>query len=263
MITSSSNPKIRQIQALNKKAKERREKGLFVAEGIKMFREAPQHLLDTVFVSESFYHTHETLLTGKHYELVDDRVFAGMCDTKTPQGILSVIRIPKYTKEQILNADRPPLLIVLEDLQDPGNVGTIIRTAEGAGVTGIILSRNTADLFQPKTIRSTMGSIFRMPFLVTENVSDFVREIRERGIYTFAAHLKGKHSYREEDYRKGTAFLIGNEGNGLSDSLSKEADTLIRIPMEGKVESLNAAIAAAVLMYEANGQRAACAEHGF
>lgn len=149
-----------------------------------------------------------------------------------------------------------PLLMVLEDLQDPGNVGTIIRTAEGAGVTGIIMSRGTADIFNPKTIRSTMGSIYRMPFLIVDDAVGFVKGLKARKICTYAAHLHGVHSYREEDYTKGTAFLIGNEGNGLTDAMAEAAECLIRIPMEGKVESLNAAIASAVLMYEAHGQRA-------
>ena len=151
---------------------------------------------------------------------------------------------------------KTPLLMVLEDLQDPGNVGTIIRTAEGAGVTGIIMSRGTADIFNPKTIRSTMGSIYRMPFLIVDDAVGFVKGLKARKICTYAAHLHGVHSYREEDYTKGTAFLIGNEGNGLTDAMAEAAECLIRIPMEGKVESLNAAIASAVLMYEAHGQRA-------
>ena len=163
---------------------------------------------------------------------------------------------PHYTEEEVMDNGKTPLLMVLEDLQDPGNVGTIIRTAEGAGVTGIIMSRGTADIFNPKTIRSTMGSIYRMPFLIVDDAVGFVKGLKARKICTYAAHLHGVHSYREEDYTKGTAFLIGNEGNGLTDAMAEAAECLIRIPMEGKVESLNAAIASAVLMYEAHGQRA-------
>ena len=237
MITSSSNAQVKNIIALNKKAKERREQDVFVAEGWKMFQEAPREWLKKVYVSESGSKMHEMPSDGTEYEVVDDRVFQSMCDTKTPQGVLSVIRMPHYTEEEVMDNGKTPLLMVLEDLQDPGNVGTIIRTAEGAGVTGIIMSRGTADIFNPKTIRSTMG-------------------LKARKICTYAAHLHGVHSYREEDYTKGTAFLIGNEGNGLTDAMAEAAECLIRIPMEGKVESLNAAIASAVLMYEAHGQRA-------
>lgn len=238
------------------KAKERREQDVFVAEGWKMFQEAPREWLKKVYVSESGSKMHEIPSDGTEYEVVDDRVFQSMCDTKTPQGVLSVIRMPHYTEEEVMDNGKTPLLMVLEDLQDPGNVGTIIRTAEGAGVTGIIMSRGTADIFNPKTIRSTMGSIYRMPFLIVDDAVGFVKGLKARKICTYAAHLHGVHSYREEDYTKGTAFLIGNEGNGLTDAMAEAAECLIRIPMEGKVESLNAAIASAVLMYEAHGQRA-------
>ena len=145
--------------------------------------------------------------------------------------------------------------MVLENIQDPGNLGTILRTAEGAGVNGILMSRDTVDIFNPKTIRSTMGSVYRVPFLYVEDICETVRELKNKGISAYAAHLKGIGSYDEQDYTKGTAFLIGNEGNGLTDELADLADTYIRIPMYGKVESLNAAIASAVLMYEAQRQR--------
>ena len=181
-------------------------------------------------------------------------MFASACDTKTPQGILSLIKIPSYTEEQVTGGENP-FLIVLEDLQDPGNVGTILRTAEGAGVTGIVVSRRTADLFQPKTIRATMGSIYRMPILEVDDPAAFLQRLSAHGIQSYAAHLRGKESYRVQDYTGPTAILIGNEGNGLSDALAAAASRLVRIPMEGRVESLNAAIAAAVLMYEVHGQR--------
>ena len=221
MITSSSNAQVKNIIALNKKAKERREQDVFVAEGWKMFQEAPREWLKKVYVSESGSKMHEMPSDGTEYEVVDDRVFQSMCDTKTPQGVLSMIRMPHYTEEEVMDNGKTPLLMVLEDLQDPGNVGTIIRTAEGAGVTGIIMSRGTADIFNPKTIRSTMGSIYRMPFLIVDDAVGFVKGLKARKICTYAAHLHGVHSYREEDYTKGTAFLIGNEGNGLTDAMAE------------------------------------------
>jgi TrmH family RNA methyltransferase len=255
MITSSGNGQIKEVLQLNAKARLRREKRLFTAEGIKLFREAPAKLREKVFVSASFEREQGKLLEGVSYETVEDGLFARMCDTRTPQGILTVLRMPVYEREELLG--RPgtaPLVLVLEDLQDPGNVGTILRTAEGAGVTGVILSRNCADLFQPKTIRSTMGSVFRVPFR-EEDPEEAVRWLKARRIRTYAAHLKGENTYAQEDYREGTAFLIGNEGNGLSDRLTEACDRLIRIPMEGQVESLNAAVAAALLMYAAHSQR--------
>ncbi len=150
---------------------------------------------------------------------------------------------------------KAPLLLVTENVQDPGNLGTMFRTAEGAGVTGILMSRDTVDIFNPKTIRSTMGSIYRMPFLYTEDLKKDISELQKEGIHFYAAHLKGKASYDEADYQKPSAFLIGNEGNGLTTEIADLADVYIRIPMEGKLESLNAAMAAGILMYEANRQR--------
>jgi TrmH family RNA methyltransferase len=259
MITSTSNPQVRRIVKLNTSARARRSEGCFAAEGVKLFCETPVSLRREIYVSHSFLEdeAHVRLLREHDAEAVevDDAVFRKMCDTQTPQGILTVAQIPSCRREDLLGNGRNPLVMVLEDLQDPGNVGTVIRTAEGAGVTGVFMSGRTADCFQPKVIRSTMGSIFRVPVRREESVTELAEWLKSRGIRTFAAHLNGRRSYTEEDYTEGTAFLIGNEGNGLSAELTEKADTLIRIPMEGQVESLNAAVASALLMYEAHRQR--------
>ena len=258
MITSADNPQIRQIIRLNTKARARREAGCFAVEGVRIFRETPEALRKQVYVSASFASEHADVLEGVTAEVVEDRLFTKICDTQTPQGILTLCRMPEYTAEQLLgDGGKPPLIMVLEDLQDPGNVGTILRTAEGAGVTGVILGGHTADIFQPKVIRSTMGSIFRVPFRRETDPEAALAWLHEKGIRSFAAHLAGSVPYTEGVYTQGTAFLIGNEGNGLSDRLTAMAGGRIRIPMEGRVESLNAAISAAILMYEAQRQRTA------
>lgn len=255
MITSAANQQVKNLIQLQKKGKARKEQGVFVAEGGKMFLEAPREWIVKTYVSEEFFKREEKgMLKGRDYEVVDDRVFKTISDTMTPQGILSVIRRPVYTLEEILKKENPHLMI-LENLQDPGNLGTILRTAEGAGVTGILMSRETVDIFNPKTIRSTMGSVYRMPFLYVEDLKAVMPRLREKGIRIFAAHLKGTESYDEKDYRGGCAFLIGNEGNGLTKELADLADEYLRIPMYGQVESLNAAIASSILMYEVQRQR--------
>lgn len=256
MITSSSNQQMKNIVALMKKAKHRREQGHFVVEGRKMFEEVPEGWLDKVYVSESFLQEEgtEKLLTGKDYEVVSDSVFKSVSDTQTPQGIMCLARMPQYKLSELLQGDRTHLLIV-ESIQDPGNLGTMLRTGEGAGITGLIMNQTTVDLFNPKTIRSTMGSIYRVPFYVTSDLADTITEIKNSGVKVYAAHLKGTMQHDEPSYCDATAFLIGNEGNGLSDEIAGMADTYIRIPMEGKVESLNAAISASLLMYETNRQR--------
>ncbi len=147
------------------------------------------------------------------------------------------------------------LLLVLEGLQDPGNLGTIFRTGEGAGVAGIILGGGTVDPCNPKAVRATMGSIYRVPFVSAEDLPGAVDRLRQQGIRTYAAHLEGKRYYDSFSFLGGTAFLIGNEGKGLSGELADRAEEYVKIPMEGQVESLNAAVAASLLMYEVHRQR--------
>lgn len=265
MITSTSNQQMKQLSALLKKAKERREKKAFVAEGTKMVAEAPQKQLKAVYLSESYWKNAENQAlikqlessckqTNAVFEIVADSVFKSVSDTQTPQGIMAVVSMPEYKLEELLQGEKTHLLL-LESVQDPGNLGTMVRTGEGAGVTGIIMNKTTVDLFNPKTIRSTMGSIYRVPFIVTEDLGDTISFLQKKGVALYAAHLKGEHYYTEETYTKACGFLIGNEGNGLSDEVADMADSYIRIPMEGQVESLNAAVSATLLMYEANRQR--------
>lgn len=256
MITSTSNQQMKKLSLLMKKSKERRQQELFVVEGIKMFREAPKKWIKAVYVSEQFIEDeeHQKILADVPYEVVSDSVFRAVSDTQTPQGILAIVRMPKYTFEDMVCGDRTHLLI-LESVQDPGNLGTMVRTGEGAGITGVIMNRTTVDLFNPKTIRSTMGSIYRVPFLVVDDLAQTLQTLKEDSVRLYAAHLRGEKQYDAFDYTGATGFLIGNEGNGLSDAIADAADTYIRIPMEGQVESLNAAISASLLMYECNRQR--------
>lgn len=256
MITSVSNKQVKNLIQLNKKSKERKNQDVFVVEGTKMFTELPKDRLVQVYVSESFFNKKENkkLIQNIKYEILDDRVFEAAADTKTPQGILCVVKQFHYSIEDILKIKNPNLLI-LEDLQDPGNLGTIMRTGEGAGISGIIMSKNTVDLYNPKTIRSTMGSIYRVPFVYVEDLKETIRAVKEAGITIYAAHLRGENYYDEFDYTKATAFMIGNEGNGLSEEIANSADNYLKIPMEGKVESLNAAVASSILMYESYRQR--------
>lgn len=260
MITSTSNARVKRLVNLRKKRRVRDEEGVFLVEGIRMFREVPMDKLQEVYVSESFYkkekETVERVLSagGVRPELVSDTVFAYVSDTKTPQGILCVVKQMDYALEEIIRGEKLHLL-VLDNLQDPGNLGTIVRTAEGAGVNGIVMSADCVDIYNPKTIRSTMGSVYRMPFYYARDLERAVEEMEKAGIHTYAAHLLGKKDYDQEDYRTSCAFFIGNEGNGLREEIAKAAQTYIKIPMSGQVESLNAAVAASVLMFEVRRQR--------
>ena len=256
MITSTSNQQVKRLLQLQSKSKARNEENVFIVEGIRMYMEVPEKDVEKVYISESLYNRKklDLNLDRFEYEILSDTVFKHVSDTKTPQGILCVLRQKKYDKKTLLQKENPHF-IVLDNLQDPGNLGTIIRTAEAAGVDAVFMSRDTVDIYNPKTIRSTMGSIYRMPFLYIEDLCELLDEFRQKEIYSYAAHLNGKQSYDKEDYQKGTAILIGNEGNGLRDVVTEKADILVQIPMHGQVESLNAAIAASVLMFEVSRQR--------
>ena len=277
MITSTSNTQIKELAKLQKKSRLRDERGIFLVEGPRMVEEIPKERIERLYISESFERKNPAYIKdlGVSAEVLSDTVFSYVSDTKNPQGILAVVKRLEYTMEDVLGKSalkceeksgekeknpenhqiRVPHVIVLDNLQDPGNLGTIFRTAEAAGATGILLSSDSVDVYNPKVIRSTMGSVYRMPFFYVKDLPAAVKSLSSQGIRTYAAHLNGKNVYDEEDYTEGCAFLIGNEGNGLRDEVSECADCLIRIPMCGKAESLNAAVAAAVLMFEAGRQR--------
>lgn len=268
MITSAQNERIKHAAALQQRAKLRKEESLFVIEGGRLFLEAPDPLIREVYVAERFWERadggikEKLLRTG--FEAVSDQVFSKMSDTKTPQGILAVLAKQEPGREVLFGAPgTAPLLLILENIQDPGNLGTIFRTAEGAGITGVILSSGCADPYQPKAVRATMGSLFRVPFYQTADLHREIEFLKDSHITVYAAYLEGSACYDAADYRGGSAFLIGNEGNGLTRETAFAADMRIRIPMAGKLESLNAAVSAALLVYEAARQRRQPALAGF
>ncbi len=254
MISSTSNSRIKNIMNLKNSARARRQQDCFLVEGPRMFFEVPKERLLEIYVTEGFEKKYGDRLAGCRYELISDAVCRHLSDTRTPQGVTALVKKQETPLEEILARDENPCLFLLENLQDPGNMGTILRTSEGAGVSGIIMNRESVDPYNPKVIRSTMGAIFRMPFVIVDDLEDVLCRLKEAGVRTFAAHLDGEDFYRQ-DYRGGCAFFIGNEGNGLSENLAARADGRIRIPMKGQVESLNAAVAATVLMYETLRQR--------
>lgn len=281
MITSLTNGRIKHAIQLREKRSLRNQEGLFVAEGFKMFEEAPLQMIKEIYCREDIWQQMEESFdktpfdksgqlfqkiqqcvdAGVVVEQVSKEVFRKLSDTQTPQGIFFVMKQMEYLLPELLGTHREkrakdiPLFLILEDVQDPGNLGTMIRTAEGAGATAVLMSKGTVDIYNPKTIRATMGSLYRVPFLYIEHLADAIALLKQSGIAVYAAHLKGQKSYREISYRSGSAFLIGNEGNGLREETAALADEYVLIPMKGKLESLNAAVAAALLMYEAQMQK--------
>ncbi len=254
MITSADNARVREVIRLNTKAKERREQRSFVCEGKKLFLETPAELRKMVFVSESFEKEEEAFLKNCAYEVVSDRVFRKMCDTQTPQGILTIAGMPEYSRDELIRprggSNNGVKILLLEDVQDPGNVGTILRTAEAAGVSGVFLSMKCADPFQPKVIRATMGSVFRVPFREEPDLVETAEWLKRQHVRLLAAELRASKEYHIISKNGKRAWILGNEGNGISEKLLACADERIHIPMFGKVESLNVAIAAAILLFD-------------
>lgn len=263
MITSAANAKIKQAIQWQTKAKARKQDRVYIVEGFKMYEEAPQESILEVYltqealekIKQSPFLWEKTQKTG--FEQVTPELFSKMSDTRTPQGVLTVLQQPQYRLEDLVKEPNP-LFVVLEGLQDPGNLGTIFRTGEGAGITGVIMTENTVDIFNPKTIRATMGSIYRVPFVYVADIPDTLGTLHQYGIHTYAAHLKGETYYNTFSFTEPSAFLIGNEGAGLRKETADLAEHYLKIPMEGKLESLNAAVATALLVYEAHRQRHIC-----
>ena len=205
MITSASNGRIKEIVNLIQKAKVRREKKVFIIEGIRLFSEVPRELIEEIYVSDTFLEKQENreLLEGLKYETVKEEVFRKISDTKTPQGILAVVKQPQYSLEQMILQDliekpsehaKQPLLVILEDIQDPGNLGTIMRTAEGAGVTGVIMTKETVDVYNPKNCEGKSG------YLPEERA--WLDELEKAGfIDTFRMFDDGENNFTWWSYR--------------------------------------------------------------
>lgn len=260
MIESNANGQYKKLQKLMKQSRTRRQEGVFVVEGWKMVKEALERnlVLHLYSAEREQEHCREELNRFSRgnvpVDLMRDNLFSQLSDTVSPQGILGVVRMPVYEREEIVNQPDAKLLC-LENIQDPGNLGTMFRTAEGAGMTGVVLTKGCVDLFNPKVVRSTMGSLFRVPFYVCQDMEEEMKFMQKQGFCFFAAHLQGTKNFTEESYEGSIGILIGNEANGLSEAVSGLADCKVKIPMEGELESLNAAVSAALFMYEVRRKR--------
>ena len=252
IITSTSNQTAKYVRSLSAK-KARDAHGTFIVEGEKFVAEiADTWEIELIAASESFARANSMEKYGVARQYVaNDRVFASMSDTKQPQGLLAVVRQKQYSVKDMLKA-KNPLFLLLEDMQDPGNLGTILRIAHGLGAHGIIMSENCADVYSPKVVRSSAGSIFHVPFAIA-NLHEAITKLKSLNIRIFAAKAEAGHGLHQLDFRGPTAFLIGNEARGLSLKIAALADNDVSIPI--KSESLNASVACGILVYEAARQR--------
>lgn len=250
-LTSLKNPRVQAFRSL-KERKGRLAEGAFLVEGDKMVSEA----LASGFPVRTLVLREDHALPDALPEdlpvcVLPEHVFASLTDTRTPQGIAAVIGFPEGAVGGALPPENAPArLIVLDGVQDPGNVGTILRTADAAGLDGAVLGPDCADVFSPKTLRATMGSVFRVPLFFPADLPAALRALRDRGYAVLSSQLDGAPFYERGDVGEKWALIIGNEGNGVSPAVRAEATHRLRLPMRGGAESLNAAIAAGIMMYD-------------
>lgn len=243
LISSVKNPRVRYWKSLHDR-KGREESDCFLVEGAKMVREALSSSFEIkeILVRED-YEPPFPLPDKTTVYTLSGHAFSAISDTCTPQGIAAVLS----RRVLPLQGTR---FIALDAVQDPGNVGTIIRTADAAGFDGVLLSPECADLFSPKVLRSTMGSIFRMRFSFSVCLPSVLREYREKGFSILSSQLDGDPFYERKNVSPSFVLIVGNEGSGISAEVKAEATHSLCLPMRGGAESLNAAVAAGIMMYE-------------
>lgn len=256
MIASKDNEKIKYTKSLLK-TKGRSKESKFIIEGYRILTLAIEcnANIDYVFINEDFENKEEhkyflDILEKKNIRIykTSNKIFKELVDTENTQGILGVVRFKERKLEESLN-DENRFVLILDRIQDPGNMGTIIRTADAAGVDAIIALKGCVDIYNPKVIRSTMGSIFEMD-VINATQEEAVRLLKLKNFDIVSSYLDTNNFYNEIEYNYKVALVIGNEANGVSDELISQSDILVKIPIYGKAESLNAAISSAVLMYE-------------
>lgn len=281
LITSVNNQRVKEVANLKQK-KFRAESGTFFAEGLRAVNEALQYadVTDLFFVKteegkmgEVIKHAEEK---GVRLYQVDDKVMAKLSDTKTPQGVLAVIRMPTTRLQQLQPAfvakkrrvgngndtatalpdvDNNAPVVILDRIQDPGNLGTVIRTADAAGAMGIILLEGCVDAFSPKVVRASMGSLFHLPVVQEVSAEEALTWCYGHGYEPAATAMTGASNLYKTDLSRKMAFILGNEANGVSEELQAAAETRLFIPMAGLAESMNVAMAAGIILFEGLRQR--------
>ena len=246
-IESIHNDIIKLIVSLKEK-KNRDEKSLFVVEGFKQVSEIPKDWkIKFVLVTEKY----KDFNTDKLY-ITTEKIFKKISDTQTPQEILAVVEKKKFDKETVLS--NKGIFVVIDTLQDPGNIGTIIRTAESFGCKGIFISKNSADVYSDKVVRSTMGAIFNIPIVQECDIVSLVQLMKQRQIKTYAFSLDTNNMLSTFKFENNVALIIGNESKGINKNILAIVDDKIKIDMRGKSQSLNAAVACSVAIYEISKQ---------
>ena len=258
-ITSTQNPKIKHLLALQQKSSLRREEGLFVVEG----KRELMHCLDAGYDVDSIYSlslpsaTHLSLTSHSPIYEVSSKVYEKIAYRGSTEGVIAIVKAKEHNLSSILSpltSHLSPLIIVLESVEKPGNLGAILRSADAAGIDGVIVCDPLTDLYNPNLIRSSIGAVFTVP-VVTCTSEECIQFLKKHNIQILTAQLQDSNLYYDQDMKRGTAIVMGTESTGLTDIWRKAADAHIRIPMLGKLDSLNVSVSAAILMYEAVRQR--------
>lgn len=250
-IESKDNLIIKETKKLKDK-KSRLEQDKFLVEGFRFVGEAlvSSFEVSSIFISDAQlerwknYNIEEKLQKSTKVYLVKDKIFESLCSTDTPQGIVAVVS----NKNVGINNSRG-FYILTDKIQDPGNMGTIIRTAHAAGALGVIITSGTVDVYNEKTLRATMGAIFNIPIIEDKNLAQ-VKILKENGFKLVASSLDTEKNFYEANLTEKVIIAVGNEGNGISEEIIAICDEKVKIPMPGNAESLNVAIAASVMMFE-------------
>ena len=248
IITSLQNPQVKLWRGLNKSRAARVQAGLFLAEGEHMAGEAvKENKARTLLIDSGVREKYSALADsakGVSVFYLASHVMEALCDAKTPQGIVAVCDYPKAA------AISGSLLVALDGVQDPGNVGTILRTMDAAGYDCLLMDEKSADPYAPKALRATMGAAFRIPALLCADLPKALHDLAAAGYEIVAGDLHGEPFYQRRKAKERLCIVIGNEGQGISPSVFAEATMRLKLPMPGRAESLNAAVAGAVMMYD-------------
>ena len=252
-ITSTQNPKVKRLAALQQKSAERRREGVFVVEG----RRELEHCIEAGYEVESIFVCSDIVPdnlppAAQTYD-VSTRVYERIAYRGSTEGIVAIVYAKQLTLNDLKLGDKP-FVVVLESVEKPGNLGAVLRSADAAGVDAVIVCDPLTDLYNPNLIRSSIGAIFTVPCLACTS-EECIHFLKERGIQILTAQLQDSRLYYDVDMRRPTAIVMGTEATGLTQQWRLAADAHIRIPMLGRLHSLNVSVSAAVLMYEAVRQR--------
>lgn len=257
LISSENNPIIKHVKSLQLK-KQRTKNQQFTVEGIRIISECLKHNghIEYIIYSEDI----DTVQGGREllnkiskegYTIyqVPSQLLNKLSTSQSPQGIIALVNMKNNTLEEFED-NKDLFFVILDRIQDPGNMGTIIRTSESAGVDAVIITKGSVDPYNDKTLRATMGAIFHLP-IIQSNDYKWIGDLKEKNVKLIAADLNTDKTYTNIDYRKNIAIVIGNEANGIDKKISDNVDEKVTIPILGKIESLNAGIAAGILIYKA------------